>query len=58
MSPILVDLYSMYDTKETLEGFGDFRIGEQVIRTVKYADGLVLQVKEETVLQFMIARLI
>jgi hypothetical protein len=48
----------MYHTKETLEGFGDFRIGEQVIRTVKYADGLVLQVKEETVLQIMIARLI
>jgi hypothetical protein len=47
----------MYCTKETFEGFGDFRIGEQVICTVKYADGLVLQAKEETVLQLMIAEL-
>jgi hypothetical protein len=30
----------------------------QVIRTVKYADGLVLLAKEETVLQGMIDRLI
>jgi hypothetical protein len=44
-------LYSEYITKEALEGFGAFRIGEQVICTVKYADGLVLLAKEETVLQ-------
>ena len=50
-------MYNIYRTKETFEGFGDFRIGEQVICTVKYADGLVLQVKEEIMLQFMIAKL-
>ena len=39
-SPILFNLYSEYSyfTKEALEGFGDFKIGGQVIRTVKYAD--------------------
>ena len=43
---------------EALEGFGDFKIGGLVIRTVKYADELVLLAKEETVLQGMINRLI
>jgi hypothetical protein len=38
------------NTKEAVEGFGDFKIGEQVIRTVKYADDLVLLAKEEMVL--------
>jgi hypothetical protein len=55
--PILFNLYSEYLTKEALEGFGDFKIG-QVIRTVKYADELVLLAKEETVLQGMIDKLI
>jgi hypothetical protein len=45
-------------TKEALEGSGDFKIGGQVIRTVKYADDIVLLAKEETVLQGMIDRLI
>jgi hypothetical protein len=44
--------------KEALEGFGDFRIGEQVIRTVKYADDLVLIAKEESLLQGVIDSLI
>jgi hypothetical protein len=44
-------LYSKYLTKEALKGFGDFKIGGQVIRTVKYADDLVLLAEEETVLQ-------
>jgi hypothetical protein len=35
-------LYSEYLTKEAIEGFGDFKIGGQVIRTEKYADDLVL----------------
>jgi hypothetical protein len=48
----------MYLTKEALEGFGDFKIGGQVICTVKYADDLVLLAKEETVLQGMSDRLI
>jgi hypothetical protein len=41
-SPNLFNLYSEYLTKEALEGFGDFKIGGQVIRTVKYADDVVL----------------
>jgi hypothetical protein len=57
LSPILFNLYSEYLTKEALVGFGDFKIG-QVIFTLKYADDLVLLVKEETVLQGMTDRLI
>jgi hypothetical protein len=53
LSLILFNLYSEYLTKEALEGFGDFKIGAQVLRTVKYADDLVLLAKEETVLQGM-----
>ena len=40
-------VYSKYPTQEALEGFWDFRIGGQVIRT---ADDLVLLAKEEAVL--------
>jgi hypothetical protein len=40
LSPILFDLYSEYLTKEALEGLGDFKIGGQIIHTVKYADDL------------------
>jgi hypothetical protein len=58
LSPILFNLYSEYLTKEDLEGFGDFKIGGKVIRTVKYADDLVLLAKEETVLLGMNDRLI
>jgi hypothetical protein len=53
LSPILFNLYSECLTKEALEGFGDFKIGGQIIHTVKYADDLVLLAKEETVLQDM-----
>jgi hypothetical protein len=56
--PILFNLYSEYLTKEALEGFGDFKIGGQVICTVKYADDLMLLAREEKVLQGMIDRLI
>jgi hypothetical protein len=41
-----------------LEGFGDFKIGGQIIHTVKYADDLVLLAKEEKVLQDMIDKII
>jgi len=41
-----------------LEGFGDFKIGGQIIHTVKYADDLALLAKEEKVLQDMIDKLI
>jgi hypothetical protein len=46
--PILFNLYS-----EALEGFGDLKIGGQIINTVKHADDLVLLAKEEMVLQDM-----
>ena len=36
----------------------DFKIGGQIIQTVKYADDLVLMAKEETELQGMIDKLI
>jgi hypothetical protein len=39
-------LYNEYLTKEALEGFGDLKIGGQVIITVKYADDLVLLAKK------------
>jgi len=56
LSPILFNLYSECLTKEDLEGFGDFKIGGQIIHTVKYADELVLLAKEK-VLQDMIDKL-
>jgi len=40
LSPILFNLYSEYLNKEALEGLGDFKIGGQIIHTVKYADRL------------------
>jgi hypothetical protein len=43
--PILSNLYSKYFTKEALEGFGDFKIVGQVIRTVKYVEDFVLMTK-------------
>ena len=55
MLPILSNFYSEYITKLALGGFGDFKIGEQVIHNVKYAYDLVLLVKE-AVLQGMIAK--
>jgi hypothetical protein len=51
-------LYSEYLAKETLDGLGDLNIGGQIIQIVKYADDFVLIVKEETVLQGMIDKLI
>ena len=57
MSPILFTLYSECLTKEAVEGSGDFKIGGQIIHTVKYADGLVLLAKEEKVLQDRIDKL-
>jgi len=57
LSPILFNLYSKCLTKEALEGFGDFKIGGQIIHTVKYADDLVLLAKEEKVLQDTIDKL-
>ena len=42
LSPFLFNLYSEYLTNEASEGFEDFRIGEKVIHTAKYANDLVL----------------
>ena len=58
LSPILFNLYSECLTKEALEGFGDFKIGGQIIHAVKYVDDLVLLAKEERGLQDMIDKLI
>jgi hypothetical protein len=57
LSLILFNLNSEYFPKEPHEGFGDFQIEGQVIRTVIYADYLVLLAKEATVLQGIIERL-
>jgi hypothetical protein len=43
-------LYSEHLTKKALESFGDLKLGGQAIRTVKYADDLVLRAIEERVL--------
>jgi hypothetical protein len=58
LSPLLFNLYSEYVTQEALEGLGDFKVGGQIISTVKYADDLVLLAKEETILKSMIDKLI
>jgi hypothetical protein len=42
-------LYSEYITKAALEGFGDFSLGGQVIRTEQYVDDPVLVAKGATV---------
>ena len=42
----------------SLDGLGDFKVGGQIIQTVKYADDFVLMAKEERVLQGMIDKLI
>jgi hypothetical protein len=43
-------LYKKCFTKEALESFGDFKIGRQVLPTIKNTNKLVLVPKEETVL--------
>ena len=50
-------MYSEYCTKEAFDGFRDFKIGGEVIRTVKYADDRVLLAREEMLLQGMIDKL-
>jgi len=58
LSPILFNLCSECLTEEALKGFGDFKIGGQIIHIVKYADDLVLLAKEENVLQDVTDKLI
>jgi hypothetical protein len=50
-------LYGEYLTKEAPGGFGDFKTGGQIIRTMKCADELELLATEDVVLQGMIGRL-
>ena len=57
-STVLFNLYNECLNKEALEVFGDFKIGGQIIHTVKYADDFLLLVKEEKVIQDMIDKLI
>ena len=58
LSPIQFNLYNECLTKEVVEWFGDFKIGGQIIHTVKYAEDLMLLAEEEKVLQDMIDKLI
>ena len=53
MPAFLFNLYSKYLTNQALEVFGGFKIGGQVICTVKYADDLVLLAKKTMVLYDM-----
>jgi hypothetical protein len=50
-------VYLLTDTK-ALDGLGDYKVEGKIFQTVKYAVDLVLMVKEETVLQGMIDKLI
>jgi hypothetical protein len=51
LSPVLFYFHRQYLNNEALEGFGDFKLGRQVIHPVKPSDGLVLLGKEEIILQ-------
>ena len=53
-----VQLIQRIPYQGSLEGLGDFKIGGQIIHTVKYADDLVLLAKEGKVLQDMFDKLI
>ncbi|XP_021940935.1 uncharacterized protein LOC110840303, partial [Zootermopsis nevadensis] len=55
---ILFNLYGEWLAKEALDGTGDFKIGGRVIKTVKYADDLVVLAKEEEELQNMMDKLV
>jgi hypothetical protein len=48
LSQIIYKLFSEYLNNEAFEGFGN--LGEQVIRTVNWADDIVTLIREETVL--------
>jgi len=58
MSPILSNLHREYLTKKAPEVYGDFKIGRQVIRTVRCEDDLVLLAKDGTVLRGMTDRVV
>jgi hypothetical protein len=58
LSPLSFNLYSEYVTQKSLEVLGDFKVGGQIISTVRYADDLVLLAKEETIIQSIIDKVI
>jgi len=58
LSPILFNLHREYLTKKDPEVYGDFRIGREVIRTVKCEDDLVLLAKDGTVIRGMTDRVV
>jgi hypothetical protein len=43
---ISIEVYREYITKEAIEGFEDFKIGGQVIHSVKYSDDLMVLAKK------------
>jgi len=43
----LFNFYSQLVTKKALEGYGDFKLGGQIIHTVKHADKHALLAKEK-----------
>ena len=49
-----MNLYSEHLNKKAVEGFGDIKVGGQVISFAKYEDGLVALAEEETAVQGMI----
>jgi hypothetical protein len=51
-------VYSECLIKKALEGFGDFKIGGQIIHTVKYGDDFILLTEKIKVLQDMIDNII
>jgi hypothetical protein len=53
LSLILFNLYSKYLSTEAPDGLGDFKIGQQVICTVKYVDDLTLLARDGIILQVM-----
>jgi hypothetical protein len=57
LSPILINLYSKYLTKEALDGFEDLKVEGPVICIVKYANYLVSLAKVEAMVWGIITRL-
>jgi hypothetical protein len=54
LSSILFNFYSEYLTKKAVGMSAEFKEEGEVIRTVKYADELVLLAKEGTVLEALL----
>jgi hypothetical protein len=50
--------YNLHTEYVTQEALGGFKVGGQIICTVRYADDLMLLAKEETILQSTIDKLI